>query len=147
MFKRLFLLAVIVSILVMNGCASVPMASLEQDKARKEFKNPPEDKSGIYIYRNSFVGQALKKSVSIDEVVIGETANKTYFYTEVSPGSHKLSTESEFSDNSVTLDTNGGENYFAQQYIKMGLFVGGAGLKLVSKEEGQKQVEKCRLAK
>ena len=147
MFKRAFIGAVVAIVSLMAGCASVPMASPEQDAARKQFTAPAADKSGIYIFRNSFVGQALKKRVSVDGTVLGESANKTYFYREVAPGNHNLSTESEFGDNAITLTTQGGKNYFVRQYIKMGAFVGGAALELVSEEDGKKEVLNCNLAK
>ena len=147
MFKRAFIGAVVAIVSLLSGCASVPMASPEQDAARKQFTAPAADKSGIYVFRNSFVGQALRKRVSVDGTVLGESANKTYFYKEVAPGNHTLATESEFGDNSITLKTDGGKNYFVRQYIKMGAFVGGAALELVSDEEGKKEVLNCNLAK
>lgn len=128
------------------GCASVPMAPLEQDAAMKSFAPPPKDKAGLYIYRNSFVGQALKKNVYLDGVLLGETANKTYFYKQIAVGHHQLSTESEFSDNSTTFQAEGGKNYFAEQYIRMGIFVGGANIKMVSDQEGMTGVLNCGLA-
>jgi hypothetical protein len=70
----------------------------------------------------------------------------TYFYKEVQSGGHILSTESEFSNNDLLLDAEAGRNYFVRQYIKMGLFVGGANLELVSEEEGKKGVLECKLA-
>lgn len=147
MFKKVFLVAVIISVSLITGCASVPMAPMEQDSALKVFSPPAADKAGLYVYRNSFVGQALKKNVYVDRVLLGETANKTYFYKEIAPGEHQISTESEFSDNAITFQAEGGKNYFARQYIKMGVFVGGANLEMVSEQEGMEEVLKCRLAK
>lgn len=129
------------------GCASVPMASKEADAAAKAFAQPSADKAGLYVYRDSFVGQALKKWIAVDSVRIGTSANKVYFYKEITPGSHTLSTESEFGENKILLQAEGGKNYFVEQYIKMGVFVGGAGLKMVSEEEGKKAVLNCGLAK
>ena len=129
-----------------TGCASVPMASKEQDAALKEFSAPPTDKSGIYIYRDSSFGAALKKNLYVDGALIGESASNVYFYKEITPGAHKLSTESEFSDNEIGLNTEGGKNYFVRQYIKMGLFVGGANLESATEEEGQQAVRSCKLA-
>lgn len=146
MYKTLLTSAITASVLL-SGCASVPTAPKEKDVAAKAFAAPAADSSGIYIYRDSFVGQALKKNIYIDGVLLGETSNKIYFYKTVAPGSHKLSTESEFSDNEIELKTESGKNYFVEQYIKMGAFVGGAGLKPVSEEEGKKEVLKCNLAK
>ncbi len=147
MLKKVLLCAAIISVFLVSGCATVPLAPTEQDATAKKFSPPAADKAGLYVFRNSFVGQALKKTVFLDGVVIGETANKTFFFKEVAPGSHKLSTESEFSDNVITFQAEGGKNYFAEQYIKMGVFVGGAGLRMVSEEEGKRKVLECNLAK
>lgn len=144
---KLLSVSVLAMSLLFAGCASVPMAPKEQDQKLKEFTQPSADMSGIYIYRNSFVGQALKKNVYIDDTLIGESANKVYFYKEVPKGTHKLSTESEFSNNDIELKTDGGKNYFVEQFIKMGAFVGGAALKVVSEEEGKKGVLSTNLAK
>jgi hypothetical protein len=147
MFKKAFLGAVLMSVALLSGCASVPMAPVEQDAALKTFSKPASDKAGLYVFRNTFVGQALKKTVSLDGSVIGETANKVYFYREISPGQHTLSTESEFSDNEVTFLAESETNYFAEQYIKLGVFVGGANVQIVSEEDGKKGVLESQLAR
>lgn len=56
------------------------------------------------------------------------------------------STESEFSENAFKFVAEAGLNYFIRQYIKMGVFVGGANLEIVSKEEGKKGVLSSGLA-
>ena len=71
----------------------------------------------------------------------------TYFYREVSPGQHTLSTQSEFGNNDLIIMTDPGLNYYVRQYVKMGVFVGGANLELVPEEEGKKGVSECKLAK
>lgn len=129
--------------LVVSGCASVPMGPSDEDQALKQFPTPPQGMAGLYVYRDSFMGKALKKSVSLDGQLLGETANGVYFYEVVEPGEHSLSTESEFSDNSIDFMADAGENYFVEQYIKMGIFVGGAGLNMVEKTEGMDAVRKC----
>jgi hypothetical protein len=147
MFKKMIFPAVAISIALMSGCASVPMASNEQDTALKAFPQPTVNNAGLYVFRNTFGGQALKKAVSLDGSIIGETANKVYFYREIKPGQHTLSTESEFSDNAITFQATSGKNYFAEQEIKMGVVVGGADLKMVSEEDGKREVLECKLAK
>lgn len=147
MFSRLLFTVFAVAVLFASGCASVPMASAEQDAALKTFAAPPADKAGLYIYRNSFAGQALKKNVYLDGEFVGESANKVYFYEQVDAGEHVLSTESEFNDNALKLAVEGGVNYFIRQYIKLGVFVGGTDMEVVSEEEGKKNVLESRLAK
>lgn len=143
MYQKAMLGALITTTLLASGCASVPMGSSDEDLALKQFPAPPKGEAGLYVYRDSFMGKALKKSISLDGQLLGETANGVYFYELIEPGEHSLSTESEFSDNTLVFTASAGENYFVEQYIKMGVFVGGAGLEMKSKDEGMKAVRGC----
>lgn len=147
MLRKLLSAISVLAVCIVSGCASVPMESHEVDSQLKSFAAPQNGNAGVYIYRNSFVGQALKKTISLNGVAIGESSNKVYFYKEVAPGEHTLSTESEFGDNSLKFTAEAGRNYFFEQYIKMGVFVGGANLKAVSEAEGQAGVAASRLAR
>lgn len=134
--------------LVISGCASVEMASEAESARAKEFNPPSQGNAGVYVYRDSFVGKALKKDVWIDGECIGETAPDVFFYTEVEGGkTYKLDTESEFSPNTLELMLAAGKNYFIRQFIKMGVFVGGAGLEQVPEEQGRIAVSKLDMAK
>ena len=137
---------ILLAIIFVSGCATVPMASNAKDTAKKAFNAPPSNKAGLYVYRNSNFGGALKKNVYLDGKFIGESAPMTYFYRDILPGMHKVSTESEFSNNDLNLNAQGGKNYFIRQYIKMGLFVGGANLELKTEEQGKKGVLETKLA-
>ncbi|MBR9869140.1 MAG: DUF2846 domain-containing protein [Oceanospirillales bacterium] len=146
MKKVLFATAIATSLLA--GCASVPMESNEKSNIAKKFGAPSEDNSGMYIYRSGSFGGALKKDVWVDGDCVGETAPNIFFYKEVAGDQeHKVSTESEFSPNDLLVKTESGKNYFIKQYIKMGVFVGGAGVELVDEEEGKKEVSKLKMAK
>ena len=146
MKKVISAILIISSVVLLFGCASVKMASKEEDTALKNFTLPPSDKAGLYIFRNSFLGQAVSREIYVDSVFIGKTANGVYFYLEISPGTHTISTESEFGENSVMLEAEGGKNYFAEQYIKVGIFSGGAGIEMVDESVGMQQVLDCELA-
>lgn len=144
--KKVFTLVAIVTVFL-SGCASVPMETPEKDMLAKQFKAPSEGNSGLYIYRKSGVGGALKKDVWVDDACVGETAQNVFFYEEVLGGQeHKVSTESEFSPNHLIIKTEPNQNYFINQYIKMGLFVGGADLKVVDEKEGKEDISKLNLA-
>lgn len=147
MIKHFMMSAAALSFAVLTGCASVPMESSETDQAYKAFSAPPQDQAGLYIFRDSMLGAALKKSVKIDGEVIGETAANTYFYRLITPGLHTLATESEFSDNLLELNAQPGKNHYVRQSMKMGLFVGGAKLTEVPESEGQKAVAGTKLAR
>lgn len=146
MFKKIALIAF--ASLIFAGCATVPMESKELSDNAKEFNPPSEGNAGLYLYRTSGVGQALKKDFLVDDKCVGESAPNVFFYKEVNGGEqHKVSTESEFSPNDLLVKTESGQNYFVKQYIKMGVFVGGANLQLVDDVKGKEAVSKLKLAK
>ena len=146
MLKRLTFI-VIASSFLFAGCASVPMESKEVSAKIKSFAPPSEGNSGLYIYRASGVGAALKKDIWVDGKCTGESAPNVFFHEEVKGDmEHKISTESEFSPNHLVVSTLSGKNYFVKQYIRMGLFVGGAGLELMEPEEGKKDVSELEMA-
>lgn len=145
MFRKFVALAFAVSLF--SGCASVPMESKALSAKAKEFNPPSDGASGLYIYRTNGVGSALKKDVWVDDKCIGETAPSMFFYEEVEGDKeHKISTESEFSPNDLFVTTESGKNYFIKQYIKMGVFVGGANLELSDEEQGKQDVSGLELA-
>ena len=99
------------------------------------------------VYRSGSFGGALKKDVWLNGECVGETAPNMFFYQEVQGDKeHKISTESEFSPNDLLVKTESGKNYFVSQYIKMGVFVGGAGVELVDEKKGQQKVSKLDMA-
>jgi hypothetical protein len=141
------LLATAVTASFLSGCASVPMETKEQGEMAKKFNPPAEGSAGLYIYRSGSFGGALKKDIWVNGKCIGETAPNVFFYEEVKGDSeHKVSTESEFSPNDLLVNTETGKNYFVRQYIKMGVFVGGAGVELVDENKGKGEVRKLKMA-
>jgi hypothetical protein len=142
------LLATIIATASLAGCSSVPMESKDTANTAKEFNAPSQDTAGIYVYRkDTFVGAALKKDVWIGKDCVGQTAKGVFFYKEV-PGNEKLeiSTESEFSPNTLTINAKNGELYFVEQFIKMGAFVGGADLELAHTDTGKSEVQRLGMA-
>ena len=146
--KSRFDISILVLFVVMlSGCASVNMASKEESDKAKQFAAPSAGNSGLYVYRNSFVGKALKKDLWVDGKCLGESASDVFFYTQVEGGKkHKIETESEFSPNPLEVFMESGKNYFIRQFIKLGAFVGGADLEQIPEEQGKADVAKLGLA-
>lgn len=146
---KTLLLATIITTAALAGCSSVPMESVEKANIAKEFNAPSLNTAGVYVYRkDTIVGAALKKDVWIGQDCVGETAKGVFFYKEV-PGNEnlKISTESEFSPNVLTINAKNGELYYVEQFIKMGAFVGGADLELAHTDTGKSEVQKLGMAK
>lgn len=124
------------------------MESKEASDAAKRFAPPSEGNAKIYVYRSGSFGGSLKKDIWIDGECVGESAPNVFFVKEVKgDAEHKVSTESEFSPNALIVKAKAGMNYFVRQFIKMGVFVGGAGVELVSDDVGKKAVSSLELAK
>ncbi len=137
-------LAAVSFALIMTGCASVPLGDVQKDSAAKQFSVNP-DKAGIYIYRNESFGAAIKMDVAVDNKPLGQTASKTYFYTEVEPGKHTITSISENTD-ILEFDALAGKLYFVWQEVKMGVVYARTKLHLVGDTEGKKGVLESKLA-
>lgn len=143
-FKSITSLAVLI---VLTGCASVSMESKERADALKKFSAPSQGNAGIYVFRTGSFGGALKRDLWINGKCLGQSAPDVFFHEEVKGDQeYTISTESEFSPNDLIVKTVAGNNYFIRQYIKMGVFVGGADLELVSEEDGKRAVAEIGLA-
>ena len=134
------------------GCASVPLETAQINKVAKQFDPPSDGKAGLYIYRNTFYGGAAHTDVMVDGYCIGSSAPYVFFYEEVEGDqSHTVSTkfaweESPDPDNDLLIKVKSGMHYFIRQYIKFGVFVGGAALELVDEEKGKKEVSELDMA-
>jgi hypothetical protein len=138
---------IVLSAAVLSGCASVNMASKEESDKAKQFGAPSAGNAGLYVYRNSFAGKALKKDIWVNGKCLGESSADVFFHTQVEGGKkHKIETESEFSPNALEVFMEAGKNYFIRQYIKLGAFVGGADLEQIPEEQGKADVAKLSLA-
>jgi hypothetical protein len=141
--RNVFTAAALLSVMFVTGCASVPMASEEQDKKAKTFAVQP-GKSNIYIYRNETMGAAVKMPVVADGRIVGDTVSKTFILLSVDPGKHSLVSKTE---NDAVLDivTEKNKNYFVWQEVKMGVWAARSKLQLVDDATGKKGVADCKL--
>lgn len=143
--KSIISLFIAVAALALSGCATVPLEPAEVEQQVEKFEITP-DKANVYIYRSANVGAALAKTVWINDEYLGTTGHKTYFFTQLDEGTYDFSTESEFSPNHLMMYLEEGKNYYINQRIKMGVFVGGAELREVEEYKAQIHIRPLRLA-
>lgn len=143
MFKKLLSAFVLTGVLVVSGCASVPMAGQAADMQAKSF-TPSADKATVYIYRNENFGAAIKMPVLIDNMSVGDTAAKTYIEKQLPPGRHTITSKTE-KDSSVTIDMLAGQIYYVWQEVKMGMWAAGSALHVVDASKGQAGVRESKL--
>jgi len=131
----------------------IPLESSGTEAATKAFPNPPNGMAGLYVYRSSnrigTYDRYLK--VILDGNFIGGTVQNVYFYKVISPGQHRVDTQTTIGQAApVVFNAEAGHNYFVKQDTKTtnlyGL-AGGTSIKMVPDEEGKQGVLECRQAK
>lgn len=142
--KKIALTLASVALLALSGCASVPMGDPQKNLALKTF-TAKQDVAGLYIYRNESMGAAIKMDVEVDGKPLGQTAAKTYLYTELAPGKHVLTSKAE-NDFSLDLEVLPGKLYYVWQEVKMGILYARTKLNLVDEKAGQAGVLETQLA-
>ena len=143
MFKKLTAVCALVLVVLVGGCASVPMATPEQDAAARTFSVKP-GKANIYVYRNETFGAAIKMAIVLDGKLMADTAANTYMVLEVAPGAHTVISKTE-NEPSVTVNAVAGRNYFLWQEVKMGAFAARSELHQVDEATGKQGVAECKL--
>lgn len=127
--------AVVLCVLALTACASVPMAPPDSDRVAKAFATAP-DKANLYVYRNEHLGATIRLPVLIDGVSAGNTAAMTYIYRQLEPGSHVLTSKGE-NDATLAVDLQPGQNYFVWQEVKVGMWSARTQLHLVDTAKGE----------
>jgi hypothetical protein len=140
-----FILAIALGVFV-NGCASIPFASGEEDKKAKSF-TVDAGKSNIYVYQiESDEGANVRVTLNGREA--GKLGPRTFFMWSVDPGRHVIGSVIE-DTTKLTIETGAGKNYFIWQDIERGSTFGGRikislELKEVSFEEGSMGVKESK---
>ena len=132
-----------------GGCASIPVDenSPRADKV-KSFAAPDKGKSGIYIFRDSILGTAILNKVWVDGKCIGDNAVKTYLHTQVEGNKiHKFTSEGEFDNKSLEIETKSDKNHFLRHSLLIGLFKPSSKLESVSEDEAKPIIKELKLAK
>jgi len=132
-----------VLVLLLSGCASVPMAPLDQDTKAKDF-SPIQNKASLYIYRNESFGAAIPITVSVNGKVLGQTAAQTYFRLNLTPGKYNVESHAENVSN-LPLTTEAGKNYFVWQEVKMGMWMARSLLQQTDETTGRAGVMESKL--
>lgn len=142
------ILAALVVVASLVGCATLPFGDAQQDAAGKAFSVAP-DRAAIYVFRNETTFWAEKVDVYVDTAPLGRTVGKTYLVKQVMPGRHTITSSANniVSANSIdTLEVNAeaGSITFVWLEMMFGWSVR-AKLHLVGEAEGRKGVLESRL--
>ncbi len=136
----------ILLLVLLSGCAPIPLANYGQDALLKTFPDPGPEAAGLYVFRDTNASGLLKKRLTLDGEVLGDTGMYVYYYRDLEPGRHTISTQSEFGEHELTFEALASKNTYIRQRITLGVFVASAKLEIVDEAVGQRGVLKCYLA-
>jgi hypothetical protein len=112
------------AVLVMSGCASVPMGDPARSAELKKF-TPKTDVAQIYVCRNSRTfGMGIRPDIELDGKQVAKIPRSTYIYQEVKPGAHTLVAKTLEHDSKLPFTIAAGEQKFFQTWISVGVFAG-----------------------
>ena len=146
MIRKWMAAVALTAVLLMTGCASVPMASKEADAKAKEFVPPAGAQAHLYVYRSEVIGAAIKMPVLVDGREVGDSVAKSYIFKALPAGTHTVVSKAE-NDSTLEIDMQGGHTYFVWQEVKMGVLYARSKLHWVGEEKGQADVKQCSLVK
>lgn len=138
------LLAAAAAAALLTGCAGVPRAASEKDLAAKQFPVPSPGHAAVYVYRNEYVGSAMRMSLLLNGQAVGDTTGHTFVWFWVGAGKHQIVSKAE-NDFVLDLDAKPGATYFIWQEARMGLFSARSQLHLVDEATGKAGVAECEL--
>jgi hypothetical protein len=132
--KKLTKLLLVLTTLLIVGCAAPIKAPPEKDAAAKVF-TPLKDKAAVFIYRNENYGGAVGMPVKVNGQDIGETGAKTFFRLNLTSGMYVIASEAE-NTAELPLTVVEGKNYFVWQEVRMGIWKARTALRPVDDKSG-----------
>lgn len=141
--KNFAAVVLVILVLLLSGCAAVPMAPMDQDTNAKNF-SPAPNKASLYIYRNESFGAAIPMMVSVNGKALGQTAAQTYFRLNLIPGKYNVESHAE-NVSSLPLTAEAGKNYFVWQEVKMGMWMARSLLQQTDETTGRAGVIESKL--
>ena len=138
--RRMSAIYLLVCVVLLVGCASVPMTSESLDAEGKKFIPEPGTAS-IYVYRGTGpIGTAVLFETILDGRVVGSLAPGTYQLLTVSPGQHTLVVHAQENVQQQKVLAEAGRTYFFRASTDIGLVSARVYLQPVDEQEGRRGV-------
>jgi PBP1b-binding outer membrane lipoprotein LpoB len=153
--KKYSIIAITAIYILLSGCATAPLATIQDDTIAKLFK-PTKDKSNIYLYSSHCGNMTFDRGiilVAIDNATLRKNSFKSYLKLTLEPGKHTITSQMENAFNSgkittLEIETEKNKNYFIEQNFKTGfLTYPWVEMNEVFQSKGIKKVKECKLAK
>jgi len=145
LLTQLLMIILLIILVMLSGCAPLPLTNYGQDALMKTFPEPGVENSGLYVFRDTASSGLLKKRLWLDGEILGDSAMFVFYYKSLEPGTHTLTTQTEFGKSTITFDALASKNTYIRQKIIRGIVIASAELEIVGEVEGQQAVSRCYL--
>jgi hypothetical protein len=130
---------IVILSLILVGCSSVSKTSTQDDAKAKKFKLADTKKAGLYVFRDEYLGGAIKMDIYLNNKYFGSTQYKSYLFKELKPGMYNIRGEAE-NTTSIDVRLKPGEIYYVWQEVRMGVLTARNRIQKVDKNRGQQGV-------
>ncbi|MDI1286577.1 MAG: hypothetical protein PSV46_19475 [Reyranella sp.] len=108
-------------LLILAGCASVPMETAQEDAKGKQFAPPPSDKGSLYVYRRGLMGAMAAIPVTIGGTPQTELAPDTWVWLQGAPASIDVKCTGTDGGADMAVNVGPGETRFVEVAFRPGL--------------------------
>jgi len=133
-------LLILASLLVLAGCASVPMETAQEDAKGKQFNPPPSDKGSLYVYRRGLMGATAALPVTIAGTLQTELAPDTWVWLEGAPAAIDVKCTGTDGAADTAVNVGPGEMRFVEVAFRPGLLGSRCAVLEVPAAQGQAAV-------
>jgi hypothetical protein len=132
----------LLALLLLAGCASVPLDSAQEDARGKQFVPPPPDRGSLYVYRQGPMGAPVSLGVTL--AGRGETrlAQDTFVWLEPAPGAIDVRCAGTDGDGGAdtVVNVGPGETRFVEVAYRLGLMGSRCAVTEVAEAQGRAAV-------
>lgn len=151
--SQLRFISIVLLVVLLAGCAGVPLAPDAEDAAAKTFQ-PPPGKANIYVYRPSAIVASLRTVQIIHQGhTVTSLANGTFAVIKRGEGKHQFAVYLGSGAlvgqdlDTVVVEVVAGQNYFIEVDASSSYFSPDVAIRRVDEMAGRKAIECCKLVK
>ena len=127
-------------LLILAGCASVPMETAQEDAKGKQFTPPPSDKGSLYVYRRGLMGATAAIPVTVAGTLQTELAPDTWVWLQGASAPIDVKCTGTDGGADRTVNVGPGETHFVEVAFRPGLMGSRCAVLEVPAAEGQAAV-------
>jgi hypothetical protein len=133
-------LPMLAALVLLAGCSSVPLESVQEDARGKQFTPPAPDRGSLYVYRQGLMGAPVTIPVTIASLPETPLAPDTWVWVEGAPAAIDIRCTGTDGSAALTANVGPGETRFVEVAFRPGLMGSRCAVTEVAEAEGRAAV-------